>query len=71
MKLNHKGISNQLTAILLSAGAAALVTFFQVLATQGGLCPAMQSTTTDAGVLGASLKLVHTVYLVLAHKTLS
>lgn len=56
-------------AIVISAGAAALVTFFQVLATSGGLCPDVQSTTADAGVLGATFKAAHTGYLALVHKS--
>jgi len=69
MNDKYKGFSTQFVAIILSAGAAALVTFFQVLATSGGLCPAVQSTTAEAGVLGATFKAAHTGYLALAHKS--
>jgi len=69
MNNKYKGLSTQLVAIILSAGAAALVTFFQVLATSGGLCPAVQNTTAEAGVLGAAFKAAHTGYLALVHKS--
>jgi len=69
MNNDIKGLKTQALAIVLSAGAAALVTFFQVLATSGGLCPPVESTTTEAGILGATFKAAHSVYSVITHKT--
>lgn len=70
MKDDIKRLKTQALAIVLSAGAAALVTFFQVLATSGGLCPPMESSTTEAGILGATFKAAHSVFSVITHKTL-
>ena len=70
MNNDLKGLKTQGLAIVLSAGAAAFVTFFQVLATSGGLCPPVESTTTEAGILGATFKAAHSVFSVITHKTL-
>jgi len=69
MNNEFKRLKTQALAIVLSAGAAALVTFFQVLATSGGLCPPVESTTTEAGILGATFKAAHSLFSVITHKT--
>ena len=71
MDKKYNGVKTQVLAIVLSAGAAALVTFFQVLASTGGLCPALPATTVEAGALGAGFKAVHTAYLLIVHKSLT
>jgi len=69
MNNEFKRLKTQALAIVLSAGAAALVTFFQVLATSGGLCPQVESTTAEAGLLGAAFKAAHSAYSVITHRT--
>lgn len=62
MKQYLKSAATQATAILLAAGAAALFTFFQSLATQTGVCPLPAGSPEQAGALGALFKGAHSIF---------
>jgi len=68
MKQSYEGIANQAVAIFLSAAAAAMFTFLQVLVSSTGACPPVESTTTEAGILGATFKGLHTAFLAMTHR---
>lgn len=59
-----KSVGSQVTAILIAALGAAAITFFQSLATQTGACPVPAADPTQAGVLGAAIKSVHSAFVI-------
>lgn len=63
MKKYMQSVGTQVTAILLAAAGAAMLTFFQNLAAStGGICP-IPSDPAEAGALGALLKGMHSAIL--------
>ena len=57
-----KQIMVQATAIILAAGAAALFTFFQSLASQTGICVPPGEPVQQSGALGALFKGIHSAF---------
>lgn len=54
-----KNIATQATGILLAALGAGLIAFLQSVASQTGACPTPSLDVTQTGMLGASLKVIH------------
>lgn len=58
-----KQVGAQITAILLAAGAAAIFTFFQSLASQTGICATPSLDPIETSSLAAFLKTIHSTFL--------
>jgi hypothetical protein len=60
-KTKKNAIIKQITPILASAVAAALLAFMQSLAVQQGLCPTPEINPEIAGIAGAMIKGAHSI----------
>lgn len=63
MKETFKKALMQVVPILISAGAAAGITFLQSLASAHGACPEPNIGIAETGALGAGFKAIHTAFL--------
>lgn len=66
-----KGLATQVSAILIAALAAGLISFIQSVAIQTSACPIPIDKVADTATLGALFKTSHTAFLALAHRHLS
>ena len=64
-----KQLLAQTTAVLVTAGIAALITFVQTLGLGTEGCKAVEISSTDAGFLGGTLKVAHTLFQQMRHHT--
>lgn len=62
MKEILQGTAKQLIPIFLAAVGAGAIAFAQSFFSHAGLCPAPSLTPEQTGLLGASLKALHSVY---------